>query len=582
MANDRYIPAPAGAAVVTFTVKVNGSVIPKTVNVYSIDTFIEIDRIAGAKIVIFDGDPANEDFPVSSEELFIPGNEIEIHAGYSTEEELVFKGVIIKHGITVQKNGSSLLKIDCRSVLTKLTIGGKSRYFSEKKDSELISEILDENKIEYDLQETEVTHEGMVQFDACDWDFIISRAEANGLLVTEEDGKLKTFKPDFSTDPVLELSYGSSIIDFDAEIDARTQIPTVNTRSWDYASLERLEVEAAEPDIEEPGNISCEELAKALGVESYTLQHGGQLTEQELQTWADGYFQKIRISKIRGKVKFQGYSQIKPGDLIGLSGLGERFNGKAFVSGVRHQIAEGVWTTVAQFGLASDRLVEKFPVNTLNASGLLPAIKGLQVGIVTQIHDDPAGEYRILVKLPIINPDEEGTWARVIAPDAGDSRGFFFRPDIGDEVLVGFINDDPRHAVILGMLHSSAKPAPLEATEDNYEKVIVTGGELKIYFEDDKKIIKLETPGGNIISLSEEDEGITLEDQNGNKVVLNADGITLDSAKDIILKAAGDVKTEGVNIENKASANYKSEGSAGAEIKSSATLTIQGSLVQIN
>ena len=44
--------------------------------------------------------------------------------------------------------------------------------------------------------------------------------------------------------------------------------------------------------------------------------------------------------------------------------------------------------------------------------------------------------------------------------DAGKERGTFFRPEIGDEVVVGFLNDDPRHPVILGMCHSSAKPAP--------------------------------------------------------------------------------------------------------------------------
>ena len=29
---------------------------------------------------------------------------------------------------------------------------------------------------------------------------------------------------------------------------------------------------------------------------------------------------------------------------------------------------------------------------------------------------------------------------------------------MNDEVIVAFINDDPRHAIVLGMLNSSAKP----------------------------------------------------------------------------------------------------------------------------
>jgi hypothetical protein len=56
----------------------------------------------------------------------------------------------------------------------------------------------------------------------------------------------------------------------------------------------------------------------------------------------------------------------------------------------------------------------------------------------------------------------------------------------------------------------------------------------------------------------------------------------LESAKDIILKASGDVKIEGTNIEIKASAQLKAEGGAGAEFSSSASTTVKGSLVQIN
>ncbi|MEJ7679307.1 MAG: hypothetical protein WKG06_15910 [Segetibacter sp.] len=75
---------------------------------------------------------------------------------------------------------------------------------------------------------------------------------------------------------------------------------------------------------------------------------------------------------------------------------------------------------------------------------------------------------------------------------------------------------------------------------------------------------------------------ITLQDQNNNKIEMSDSGINIESAKDIIFKATGDVKAEGINIESKASAAFKGEGSASAEIKSSAQTTIKGSMVMIN
>ena len=101
-------------------------------------------------------------------------------------------------------------------------------------------------------------------------------------------------------------------------------------------------------------------------------------------------------------------------------------------------------------------------------------------------------------------------------------------------------------------------------------------------FDDDKKKLVIETPGGNRLTLSDEDGAARLEDQNGNALVLDGNGIALKSAKEISLKADMDLKAEGLNVELKASASLKAEGSASGELSSSGTLTVKGSLVQIN
>lgn len=195
--------------------------------------------------------------------------------------------------------------------------------------------------------------------------------------------------------------------------------------------------------------------------------------------------------------------------------------------------------------------------------------------MVTQLENDPLGEHRVMVRLPVISPEDEGTWARVATLDAGEERGSFFRPEIGDEVIVGFLNDDPRHPIIIGSCHSSAKPAPLEATDENHEKGFVTRSGMKWLFNDDKKNVLLETPDGNKILVSGEDQSIQLEDQNGNKITMDSSGITIESARDINLKASqGDINIEGINL--------KAKGNGTAEFSAGGTTTLKGGLVQIN
>ena len=65
--------------------------------------------------------------------------------------------------------------------------------------------------------------------------------------------------------------------------------------------------------------------------------------------------------------------------------------------------------------------------------------------------------------------------------------GFSSARKSADEVVIGFLDDDPRQAVILGMLHSSAKAAPLQGSDDNHEKVYQSRSKMRIYFNDDKR-----------------------------------------------------------------------------------------------
>lgn len=239
-------------------------------------------------------------------------------------------------------------------------------------------------------------------------------------------------------------------------------------------------------------------------------------------------------------------------------------------------------TVDAQFGLDPVWFSETYDINEAPAAGLTPAVKGLQYGVVSQLQDDPLGEYRIMVKLPIVNSDEQGIWCRLATLDAGENRGSFFLPEIGDEVLVGFINEDPNNAVIVGMLNSSAKPAPLKAEDANNIKGFVTRSELKFLFDDDKKSVTIETPAGKKVIIDEDAGEITLQDENSNSLKMNKDGISIESGKDLTLKATGDVKIDGVNIEITGQAEVKASGNAGTELSSSATTTIKGSIVQIN
>lgn len=589
MSTESTIPTPATPDVCTVEVLVDGAQIPGEYHVMSVAVKKEINRIPTATIQLRDGEASKATFQASNSDHFVPGKKIEIRLGYRSQNETVFQGIVIKHGIAIRKSGS-LLTVECRDEAVKMTSGTKSRYYVDMKDSDIMEQIIGSYQLAKEVAATKPDLKEVTHFHSSDWDFLLCRAEANGQVVIVTDGKVSVAPPATGEEPVLNVGFGSTLLELDAEIDARWQSEGIVARCWNATDQEVLEAEAKEPPKSGSGNLAPDRLAQVLGGGPHEMRHGGKLSLPELQAWADGRLLKERLAKVRGRAKFQGFAGVLPGKIMEMKGIGERFEGKVYVSGVRHLVDKGNWETDVQFGLSTETFAETFNLGPLPAAGLLPGVGGLQMGVVTVLEKDPLGEDRIKVRLPLVSEVEEGIWARVATLDAGNKRGTFFRPDLGDEVVVGFLGDDPRHPVVLGMCHSSAKPAPESAKDDNHRKGYVSREKMKFIFDDEKKVVLLETPGGNSLTLSEEAKGIVIKDQNGNKITMDNTGITIESSKDLTLKAAKEIKIDASsNLTLKAQAAFKAEGAATAEVsgastmvKGSAKTVIQGGLVQIN
>lgn len=588
--NDRVIPQDSVYDLATFKLLSEGRDITNQYQVLSFAINREVNRVPTARLVLRDGSAAAETFDASEGNDLIPGKQVEIALGYDSRDQRVFRGIIIKHALKVGVDGNSMLILDCKDIAVKLTIGRQNRYFIDTKDSEAIEQILGDRGISKSVEATAVTYPEIIQYYATDWDFILSRAEMNGKIVLADNGTFKVKAPTNSGSPLITLTYGANLIEFETEIDARLQYGSVKATAWSYAQQTLLTAEATEPTVSEVSNLSGRQLAEVVNLPVWELRHSGEVDQQELKAWADAQLLKSRLAKIQGRVKTKGYAEAQPDTLIELQGMGARFNGLAYVSGIRHEMVGGAWFTHMQLGLNPQWFYQDTTIVERPAAGLLPGVNGLQIGVVVQLEDDPNGEHRIRVKIPTIDNQVEGTWVRIATLDAGNNRGSFFRPEVGDEVIIGFINDDPRDPIVLGMLNSSTKPAPLTATNDNHQKGFFTRSQLKLSFDDDQKSITLETPGGNKLVISDQDKGITLSDQNGNTLTMNDSGIAIKSPKDITLEAAGkltlkatqDANLEGLNVSAKANSQFKAQGNAGAEVSTSGIAVLKGSLVQIN
>ncbi len=566
----------------SFTILSSGIALD-TSQVISIRVSTEIGRIPDAEIILSDGNVAKQTFEVSTKNDFIPGNELEIKVGYHQKNNSIFKGNIIKHGIRTSSGQNSTLTVELKNAIYKATLQRKNGVFLKSKDGDTIDAILGKYGIQKSVETTQLEHQQMIQMNSSDWDFVNMRAEANNLLVLPKLSKIEVKKPETGIEKI-ELSYGKSIIDVDLEIDNRVDFEDFTAKTWNPAEQKFVESNPTIAGLTEIGNLSASALSSKAKHPKFLFNNGATLKANEIVGVLNAQKTKSILSKIRGTIKCEGTSEVEIGDTIKLSGLGDRFNGKAYVTGVLHEISAGRWFTTFQMGLNPERFVDRYSdVNEKPASGLLPAVNGLQIGKVSKIiseNDEPT----VLVKIPIASEGSDAVWARVARLDAGNKRGSIFHPEEGDEVILGFINDDPRQAIILGMLNSSKNPVPekLKVADKNPIKGFVTRSELKLLFDDDKKILTIETPKGKIEIDDDKKTIIIKDDSNKNTITLSDKGIAIECEKDLSISAKGDIKIEGKKVEIKAKSSFSAEGSSGASIKSNGTTDVKGSLVNIN
>lgn len=553
--------------------------IPGNVQVLDFSIYRELNKIPYACIRIVDGSAAESDFGLSNSGLFNPGKSIDLKLGYNGTELSVFNGLIINNSHIISGRQSTL-NLTCKHKAVKMTVSKNNRHFNDQGDSDIVETLFQENGIsELEIETFGNTHEQLLQANVSDWDYALSRIDTNGM-ACNINGSVSVFRPDPSQDPKLTLVYGENILDFRTESDIRTQSTTVTASSWDYASQSVVEAEGNPLSNASSRNILESQLADAHS-QDFKIKTPATFDNQSLQAVADAKKQKQSLSKIQGKVKFQGTSDVNPGDWVVLEGVGEKFSGKAFVSAVKHDIKNGNWTTEASLGWQEDFFAEKFnPFSSSAESGQFSKMQGLHIGIVTDIMD-PKGEGRVRIKLPMVNPDDAGIWARVATLDAGNNRGTFFRPEIGDEVIIGFMNGDSSHPIILGMLHSSSNPTPFDPEDSNDVKGYVSRSEIKITIHDGDKSITIKTPGGREIKMDDSAGEIEIKDSNGNSIKMDSDGIKIDSPMEISITAGTTLNLAAPQIGIKADTSASFEASGSMSVKSNGTAEISGSMVDI-
>lgn len=589
--------------VISSQIVINNIDITNDFKIHKILTFKEINKISRAKIQFFGGNANQNSFEESEKSIFNPGNQIEIKLGYDQKNSTVFKGIIDKHSI-VLKNGyqkqksNSILVIECVDKSILLTNKYTSEVYQNKSDSQIIKSILQKiNGLSFSVESTEIVNTLFPKYNIDDWNFIVKRAKRNGFVVINSDNNLIIKKPELDKgNSVLDISNSGATISFEAKLDSSQQYNEVKLSSYDQFSNKKFSKTSSNPiEIVENNKVSGKILSALTSPKKIEIDLPQEIESNELKTLADSMITDSRVKRITGSAKFKGVPFIEVDSTVNFLGFGNNFDGNVYVTGVNQELEDGYFLTEISFGLKEDFFSES---NFINKNNLVGNISGLHIGKVTEIDNDPKNQFRIKVMIPALSDNNDGVWAKLSTIYTTNNGGALFIPEIGSQVILSFVADDPRHPIILGTLYNNNQKPNKKILKENNFKSIITKNNLKLEFDDGDKKITISSPKGNSIVLNEKNNEITIIDQNKNSIKTSSNGIEIFSRKDINIKSGGSIdisssnklnlksnsnlNLSGSNINNSARIKFSANGSANSEIKSSGVTTVKGSIVQIN
>ena len=169
----------------------------------------------------------------------------------------------------------------------------------------------------------------------------------------------------------------------------------------------------------------------------------------------------------------------------------------------------------------------------------------IQLAQVTSVND-PESLNRVQVELLSHSgsPQQEGTlWARVATPGAGANKGTFLIPDVGDEVVVSFINGDSRYPIVLGSLWNGRDSAPETLggsgdAVDRWTLVGKAGTRIAIVEENaGSETISFTTPAGTSGELTDAEGGKIEFKSAGTTVTIDTQGVSIDTPLEVKVQA---------------------------------------------
>ncbi len=382
------------------------------------------------------------------------------------QEHILFQGFVLEAEMEYEVYGCYTARFQGASRTYRLDQSTRHAYFRKKSMEEIANEVVSDDGLEVAI--TDIEQHGWdparpmnyVQWGESDFAFLNRLADDNWAWTRPTENGIEICGA-FQNETILEWRREDGLTKF--SIRGKLGQPAF---SGAYYNVRTAEAELMIDQRREASFFDgSREMSDAVKAESPLNLTAGSLYAESRAPSPDEYQQLLEKESVRaigGKLLGKGSSRfpaLKPGGKRKIEG----FVPAAGVYGLTRVVH--FWN---QRGYHNDFECTPWRTYFNPVAPKVPKVAGVVPALVID-HNDPRSLGRIKVQYYWDDGDDTA-WARMVAPHAGPGRGFVFRPEVGDEVLVAFELGDPERPYILGCLFNGVNQPPREGIRDTTEQ----------------------------------------------------------------------------------------------------------------
>lgn len=263
------------------------------------------------------------------------GDTVEVKMGKGSV--LLFKGEVTAVEPSWTTSGLDVMTVRALDNAHRLARGRKTRFFENKKDSEIAQTVGQESGLSVETDATTETHAYTLQRNESNLTFMKRLAARNNFQVTVDEGKLIFKKASTSGGPTA-IEMGQNMRSVRMNFNSSEQVKEVIVRGWDIREKKEIVGKASAGDVEQigGGEVGATKSAGKFGDSTAYITDVPVSSQGQANELAKSEMNRLARQFAKGSCTVEGNDALRAGQVVEFKGLSTKHNGKYYIISTRH------------------------------------------------------------------------------------------------------------------------------------------------------------------------------------------------------------------------------------------------------